>query len=115
MSARACGGPPRATARAATLALAAVLAAAGDARAHVNSPDLVHEGLAGPYRLLVTIRPPDVIPGVAAIDVLATRADLGTVTLVPLPMRGPGRSRRRSPTSPRAAPRTRAGSRAGCG
>jgi hypothetical protein len=38
----------------------------------------------------VTIRPPDVIPGVATIEVLATAPNLTRVTLVPLPMRGPG-------------------------
>jgi hypothetical protein len=77
--------------RAAAMALAAVvLIAPVAAGAHVNSPDVFHEGLAGPYRLLVTIRPPDVIPGVAAIEVLAPRADLRQVTLVPIPVRGPG-------------------------
>jgi hypothetical protein len=63
---------------------------ARDAQAHLNSPDLFHEGLAGPYRVLVTIRPPEVIPGVATIEVLAPSPDLGRVTLVPMPMRGPG-------------------------
>jgi hypothetical protein len=67
-----------------------LLLAAGPADAHLNSPDLVHEGMAGPYRLLVTIRPPEVIPGVALIEVLASRADLRAVTLVPLPLGGPG-------------------------
>jgi hypothetical protein len=80
----------RARVLAAALALASTLAPGGDARAHINSPDLLHEGMAGRYRLLVTIRPPEVIPGVAAIEVLATRADLHNVTLVPLPIRGPG-------------------------
>ncbi len=65
-------------------------AGARDAQAHLNSPDLFHEGMAGPYRLLVTIRPPEVIPGVATIEVLAPTPDLGRVTLVPMPMRGPG-------------------------
>ena len=72
------------------LVLAGVGLPAGDAGAHLNSPDLVHEGMAGPYKLLITIRPPDVIPGVAAIEVLASRPDLRAVTLVPLTMRGPG-------------------------
>lgn len=63
---------------------------ARDAQAHLNSPDLFHEGMAGPYKMLVTIRPPDVIPGVAMIEVLAPSADLTKVTMVPLPMRGPG-------------------------
>ena len=39
--------------------------------AHIGSPDIYAEGSAGPYRLLVTIRPPLVIPGVAEIEVLA--------------------------------------------
>jgi hypothetical protein len=72
------------------LVLAGVGLPAGDAGAHLNSPDLFHEGMAGPYKLLITIRPPDVIPGVAAIEVLASRPDLRAVTLVPLTMRGPG-------------------------
>jgi hypothetical protein len=36
--------------------------AAGGAR---GSPDVFFEGQAGPYKLLVTIRPPQVVPGVA--------------------------------------------------
>ncbi len=63
---------------------------AREAQAHLNSPDLFHEGMAGPYKVLVTIRPPEVIPGVAAIEVLASSPDLDKVTLVPMPMRGPG-------------------------
>ena len=67
----------------------AFAAAPAPAHAHVNSPDLVHQGMAGPYQLLVTIRPPEVIPGVAVIEVLAPRPDLARVTLVPIPIRGP--------------------------
>ena len=37
--------------------------------AHVGSPDVFYEGEAGPYHLLVTIRPPQVIPGVAQIEI----------------------------------------------
>jgi hypothetical protein len=74
----------------ATIASVLVGTGARDAQAHLNSPDLFHEGMAGPYRLLVTIRPPEVIPGVATIEVLAPSPDLGRVTLVPIPMRGPG-------------------------
>jgi len=77
---------------AATLAGAAAFGflGGGEAQAHLNSPDLFHEGMAGPYKVLVTIRPPEVIPGVAAIEVLASSPDLDKVTLVPMPMRGPG-------------------------
>lgn len=37
--------------------------------AHVGSPDVAMEGMAGPYHLLVSIRPPDVIPGTAIVTV----------------------------------------------
>ncbi len=70
--------------------VAGVLGGSRESQAHLNSPDLFHEGMAGPYKMLVTIRPPDVIPGVATIEVLASSPELRQVTLVPLPMRGPG-------------------------
>ena len=57
---------------------------------HVGSPDVVVESPAGPYRLLVAIRPPQVIPGVAEIDVRAPDGDVEGVDLVPLPMTGDG-------------------------
>lgn len=40
-----------------------------EASAHVGSPDVVMEGMAGNYHLLVSIKPPDVIPGTAAVTV----------------------------------------------
>jgi hypothetical protein len=58
--------------------------------AHVGSPDVFYEGAAGPYRLLVTIRPPVVIPGVAEVEVRSTSNDVREVRVVPLPLRGPG-------------------------
>jgi hypothetical protein len=36
--------------------------------AHVGSPDVFFQGKAGPYSVLVAIRPPDVIPGVAQVE-----------------------------------------------
>ena len=59
-------------------------------RAHVGSPDVFLEGHAGPYRLLVTVRPPHVIPGVADVEVLATSDDVRDVRIVPLPLTGAG-------------------------
>ncbi|MEO7157021.1 MAG: hypothetical protein ABI039_05630 [Vicinamibacterales bacterium] len=59
-------------------------------QAHVGSPDVFLEGLAGPYRLLVTVRPPTVIPGVADVEVLATSDDVRDVRIVPLPLAGLG-------------------------
>ncbi|HXK05094.1 MAG TPA: hypothetical protein VMS37_22010 [Verrucomicrobiae bacterium] len=52
--------------------------------AHVGSPDVFFEGAAGPYRLLVTIRPPQVIPGVAEIEVRSLSPDVRQVHIVPL-------------------------------
>ena len=58
--------------------------------AHVGSPDVFVDALAGPYRVLVTIRPPYAIPGVADVEVLTPDADVTEVRLVPLPLTGPG-------------------------
>jgi hypothetical protein len=66
-----------------------LLAAAG-AWAHVGSPDVYYEGQAGPYRLLVTIRTPSVIPGVAEIEVRSAATGVDVVHIVPTPLTGPG-------------------------
>jgi hypothetical protein len=68
----------------------AFLAATGYALAHVGSPDIFHEGSAGPYRWLVAIRPPPVIPGVAEIEVRSATSGVRQVRIVPLPVAGPG-------------------------
>lgn len=65
------------------LALAALPLAA-----HVGSPDVFFEGKAGPYQLLVAVRPPDVIPGVAKVEVRAVTAGVKRVELTPTPMTG---------------------------
>jgi hypothetical protein len=81
--------PSRRALTALTLLLAA-LAPGGRANAHVGTSDVFHEGDAGPYRLLVSVRPPDVIPGTAQVEVRAATAaakDL-RVTIVPLPLSG---------------------------
>ncbi|MBM3774918.1 MAG: hypothetical protein FJW37_07085 [Acidobacteria bacterium] len=69
--------------------LPALLAAAA-AGAHVGSPDVFHEGSAGPYRLLVVIRPPAVIPGVAEVEIRAAAEGVREVRIVPLPASGEG-------------------------
>lgn len=68
---------------------ATLLALAGAASAHVGSPDVFFQGNAGPYPLLVTIRPPDVIPGVARIEVRSLRPGVERIELTPTPMTGP--------------------------
>ena len=76
--------------RAAAVLAAVWLGAAARAQAHVGSFDAVQDGRAGPYHLLVTIRPPDVIPGIARIEVRAFEDDVTRVSVVPLPIAGPG-------------------------
>jgi hypothetical protein len=58
--------------------------------AHVGSPDVFVDGQAGPYHLLVTIRPPHAIPGVAEVEIMSRDADVHEVRIVPLPLTGPG-------------------------
>ncbi|MGV8878652.1 MAG: hypothetical protein ACOH2A_06435 [Sphingobacteriaceae bacterium] len=45
--------------------------------AHVGSPGVTFEGNAGPYKLLVNIVPPDVIPGTAAVSIYLENATAG--------------------------------------
>jgi len=52
--------------------------------AHVGSPDVALEGMAGPYRLLVNVKPPDVIPGTAQITVYLINESGVTVTAQPI-------------------------------
>ena len=86
------------------VAVALVLAAAVQwpASAHVGSPDIFLEGMAGPYRLLVTIRPPYAIPGVADVEVLTTSDGVRDVRIVPLPLTGAGAQF--APVADRAVP-----------
>src|SRR5580700_3633236 len=67
-----------------------LLLVAACAWAHVGSPDVFYEGQAGPYHLLVTIRAPSVIPGVAQIEVRSAANDVDVVHIVPTPLTGPG-------------------------
>ncbi len=64
--------------------LFACLLAAVPLAAHVGSPDVFYEGNAGPYRLLVTIRPPQVVPGVAEIEIRSASPGVRQIHIVPL-------------------------------
>ena len=66
------------------------LAVCSAALAHVGSPDVFYDGKAGPYRLLVAVRPPAVIPGVAEVEVRSMSPDVREVRVVPLRLTGPG-------------------------
>jgi hypothetical protein len=70
-----------------------ILALPPAAHAHVGSPDIYVEGNAGPYRLLITIRPPQVIPGIAEIEVRATGSSslspqISSIDIAPIPLTG---------------------------
>jgi hypothetical protein len=77
-----------AKARLALLMLVTVLQP--NAAAHIGSPDVFLDGHAGPYRVLVTVRPPYAVPGVADVEILTTSSDVKGVRIVPLPLTGPG-------------------------
>ena len=54
------------------------------ASAHVGSPDVFYEGNAGPYQLLVTVRPPAMIPGVAEVEIRAISDNVTGIHIVPV-------------------------------
>lgn len=85
-----------------------LLGAALPLRAHVGSPDVFYEGNAGPYRLFTTVRVPQVIPGVAEIQVRSESGDIRAIRVVPMRLSGPGSNlpptpdlAERSPDDPR--------------
>jgi hypothetical protein len=69
---------------------ALLLFAAWPASAHVGSPDVFYEGKAGPYPLFVTVRVPQVIPGVAEIEIRSESKDVRAIRVVPMRLAGPG-------------------------
>jgi hypothetical protein len=66
----------------------ALLLWATTAFAHVGSPDVYYEGNAGPYHLLVTVRPPAMIPGVAQVEVRSTSGNVNGIQIVPVYVTG---------------------------
>jgi hypothetical protein len=66
------------------LAVCFAVIAALPVHGHVGSPDVFFEGNAGPYRLLITIRPPQVVPGVAEIEIRSASPNVRQIHIVPL-------------------------------
>src|SRR3984885_12734691 len=66
------------------------LSASIPAVAPVGSADVCYEGDAGPSPLFVTVRMPQVVPGVAEIEVRCESGDVNAVEIVPLRLSGPG-------------------------
>ena len=69
---------------------AALLFPSALAHAHVGSADVYYEGNAGPYPLFVTVRMPQVVPGVARIEVRSASPDVHTIKVLLLRLTGPG-------------------------
>ena len=67
-----------------------VLLASLSVSAHVGSPDVYFEGDAGPYHLYVTVRVPEVIPGIAEIQVRSASNAVQRIEIVPMRLSGPG-------------------------
>ncbi|MBZ5530076.1 MAG: hypothetical protein LAO20_01475 [Acidobacteriia bacterium] len=70
------------------LAVATMLVVPLALSAHVNSPDVYFDGQAGPYHLLVTVRPPKVVPGIAQIEIRSADAGVDEIKILPLRMVG---------------------------
>jgi hypothetical protein len=58
------------------------------AYAHVGNKDVFEQIVSGPYKLFVTIRPPNVIPGVAIIEVRSSGAPIDSLSITPLLLTG---------------------------
>jgi len=67
-----------------------MLATALSVGAHVGSSDVFFEGDAGPYHLYVTVRVPQVIPGIAEIEVRSASNDVEKIEIVPMRLSGAG-------------------------
>jgi hypothetical protein len=80
---------PRPRARYFTI-LVLFLAGALSMSAHVGSSDVYCEGDAGPYKLFVTVRVPQVIPGVAEIQIRTASNDVRSIEIVPMRLSGAG-------------------------
>ncbi|HZP34514.1 MAG TPA: hypothetical protein VFB23_14245 [Candidatus Acidoferrales bacterium] len=58
--------------------------------AHVGSPDVFLEGNAGPYKLFVTVRVPQVIPGIADVEIRSESKSVSEIRIAPMQLTGPG-------------------------
>jgi hypothetical protein len=70
--------------------LTSLFLAALTASGHVGSPDVFFEGDAGLYHLFVTVRVPQVIPGVAEIEIRCASPGVRSIQIVPMRLAGAG-------------------------
>ncbi|HET9400166.1 MAG TPA: hypothetical protein VFO34_04360 [Candidatus Acidoferrales bacterium] len=68
----------------------ALLFAAVPCAAHVGSPDVYFEGAAGPYRLSASVRTPQMIPGIADLQISSATPGIRTIRVQPLYIAGEG-------------------------
>jgi len=66
------------------IALVLFLFGGGAAMAHVGSPEIFYEGKAGPYNVLVSVLPPDVVPGIAEVSVRIDQDGVNWVGVQPI-------------------------------
>jgi hypothetical protein len=69
--------------RRARLGVLALALSCPPAWAHVGSPNVIFEGLAGTYAVRVIVRPPDVVPGLADVTVRLLEGGAEKVTVQP--------------------------------
>jgi hypothetical protein len=67
-----------------------LLALAIPVSAHVGSPDVYFQGMAGPYKMIVTVRTPPMIPGIANVEVIGETPGISRIQVVPLYIAGRG-------------------------
>jgi hypothetical protein len=60
------------------------------AQGHVGTSDVYLEGNAGPYKLLVTVKTPGVIPGIAEIEVRSETDGIRRIKVAPMRLTGEG-------------------------
>jgi hypothetical protein len=56
--------------------------------AHVGSPDVYFESDAGPYRLLISVNPPPMIPGVAQVQIHVESGNVESIAITPVYVNG---------------------------
>ncbi len=71
-------------------ALLVSLSSAFPCLAHVGSPDVYFQGQAGPYHLVVSVQTPQMIPGVAEIQIRSNEPGVRQVKIVPVYIVGAG-------------------------
>ena len=70
--------------------LLSAVAAASVCLAHVGSPNVYFQGAAGPYNLVVMVRTPQMIPGIAEVEIRSAKPGVRQVKITPLYIVGSG-------------------------